>query len=160
MRLCQFSQPGHAGDFNPRTPHGVRLETTRLKPEDFPISIHAPLTGCDSAEFPPVGPDGISIHAPLTGCDFAASFSAFVLFLFQSTHPSRGATAKLPPPTLQAWISIHAPLTGCDIYTRRTVGWTCHFNPRTPHGVRPDFLHRKHKPNEFQSTHPSRGATD
>ena len=44
-------------DFNPRTPHGVRL------------SIHAPLTGCDNYLSSSTGQIPISIHAPLTGCD-------------------------------------------------------------------------------------------
>ena len=34
------------------------------------------------------------------------------------------------------------------------------FNPRTPRGVRPDALSTLQAENEFQSTHPARGATD
>ena len=79
------------------------------------ISIHAPLTGCDSVSyvgyngfdnFNPRTPYGmrrlhqaftqiinkISIHAPLTGCDDTLEIS------FDADDA----------------ISIHAPLTGCD----------------------------------------------
>ena len=134
-----------------------------------------------------MGPDGqddgpISIHAPLTGCDSAARPWPGPTATFQSTHPSRGATRIDSGPSQGCKISIHAPLTGCD--------WSCgiscpsrsyfnprtphgvrrfsglnqgrrptHFNPRTPHGVRhsPDTVHPQQV--EFQSTHPSRGAT-
>ena len=34
------------------------------------------------------------------------------------------------------YISIHAPLTGCDIFANPLFLPACHFNPRTPHGVR------------------------
>ena len=35
-----------------------------------------------------------------------------------------------------------------------------YFNPRTPCGVRPGAEHRRHLRDEFQSTHPLRGATE
>ena len=38
----------------------------------------------------------ISIHAPLAGCDTSPAQSLGDAWLFQSTHPLRGATAKLP----------------------------------------------------------------
>ena len=84
----------------------------------MPISIHAPLAGCDGDKLsgakirvgfqsthPWRGATGasveahnvnvISIHAPLAGCDYF-SFSSFpFLGPFQSTHPWRGATAKM-----------------------------------------------------------------
>ena len=83
------------------------------------ISIHAPLAGCDlfghisyfkSTYFNPRTPCGvrpqhhscssrrrrISIHAPLAGCDGRIGQRGQRLYLFQSTHPLRGATAKLP----------------------------------------------------------------
>ncbi len=57
--------------------------------------------------------------------------------IFQSTHPSRGATIQLGLAEMYDSISIHAPLTGCD-WSR----WT-----KSPLLI------------SFQSTHPSRGAT-
>ena len=58
--------------------------------------------------------------------------------MFQSTHPSRGATfAGVPRRSGRSQVSIHTPLTGCD----RSAD-----SPLPPAGL-------------FQSTHPSRGAT-
>ena len=102
---------------------------------------------------------GISIHAPHTGCD---------------THRRAVAAYHI--------ISIHAPHTGCDAISEDDLDNLTYFNPRTPHGVRPKelimwALNRRisiHAPHtgcdfyianeglsilEFQSTHPTRGAT-
>ena len=167
--------------FNPRTPHGVRpgdvlqLRLFMVFQSTHPsrgatidstcyvgglvISIHAPLTGCDTTcECSPAS-SGISIHAPLTGCDGSPLATRSNAFLFQSTHPSRGATLPEINHCAIFVISIHAPLTGCDrgqylwgINIARfqsthpsrgaTVNYTVgnrsgtDFNPRTPHGVR------------------------
>ena len=53
----------------------------------FPISIHAPLTGCDPSVHLIVGFVVISIHAPLTGCDVYGLGLYEVGKPFQSTHP-------------------------------------------------------------------------
>ncbi len=147
-------------DFNPRTPHGVRPESSLIYWLVGAISIHAPLTGCD----PPgwlrrsVGPS-ISIHAPLTGCDAQCHhLRSFCCYFnprtphgvrlqpaeellrgsgFQSTHPSRGATFNPPK----------------NCFVDRD------FNPRTPHGVRLVVMSKADIDKRFQSTHPSRGAT-
>ena len=66
----------------------------------------------------------------------ASYIPAAALCTFQSTHPSRGATCHPYHLFINSLISIHAPLAGCDIL--QPVGF-------------PDTL--------FQSTHPSRGAT-
>ena len=103
-------------DFNPRTPYGMRpfavdvfISSSQI------ISIHAPLTGCDTialstapttANFNPRTPYGmrlnpfatarrrhtISIHAPLTGCDGCSWQHHSTNSRFQSTHPLRDAT--------------------------------------------------------------------
>ena len=101
------------------------------------ISIHAPLTGCDtftfasfkfSLNFNPRTPYGmrhdvlhkqeriinISIHAPLTGCD-SINFSVLLHgMIFQSTHPLRDAT----------------------FYKEMNINEIKYFNPRTPYGMR------------------------
>ncbi len=79
----------------------------------------------------------ISIHAPLTGCD---------LGIEQITNASNR-------------ISIHAPLTGCDRANGLLLSFCANFNPRTPHGVRPWTIWFSRTKKQFQSTHPSRGAT-
>ena len=103
------------------------------------ISIHAPRVGCDTSRVPPWhfptvfqsthpvwgatyhffeggDPVAISIHAPRVGCDYP---------VVQSIEPSE--------------ISIHAPRVGCDFCSGLPMAASsCHFNPRTPCGVRPD----------------------
>ena len=126
---------------------------------------------------------GISIHAPREGCDPRMVRSASQLSLFQSTHPARGATFILP--VFAGWhnISIHAPREGCDGTPPGSSSGRSDFNPRTPRGVRlaadaptpPTLRISIHAPREgcdcewvtrngkiyqeFQSTHPARGAT-
>ncbi len=101
--------------FNPRTPHGVRRDKINLTDDQAAISIHAPHTGCDSR--------GAAICRPSVA--------------FQSTHPTRGATAASCTRREQRQISIHAPHTGCDDRRSfRILQGFPHFNPRTPHGVR------------------------
>ena len=150
---------------------------------DCTISIHAPIVGCDNIGFSLVPNFDISIHAPIVGCDPVTacighfrcyfnprthrgvrpflnvndpsrltifqsthpswgatvtwSVSTSVKASFQSTHPSWGATTKLLHSPMPSSISIHAPIVGCDTQAD-TTDPIC-----TP----------------FQSTHPSWGAT-
>ena len=58
------------GDFNPRTPCGVRRSLIIDHAPQQRISIHAPLAGCDGVAAQGLQQGrGISIHAPLAGCD-------------------------------------------------------------------------------------------
>ena len=169
------------------------------------ISIHAPHAGCDTTgyvdvlplvDFNPRTPCGvrplpsadklrkisISIHAPHAGCDPSTLTTTMTEFIFQSTHPMRGATlimgifyhpdyyfnprtpcgVRQEPADEEALhnaISIHAPHAGCDHIRNLRKILFLNFNPRTPCGVRRikciDYL----ASNIFQSTHPMRGAT-
>ena len=74
------------------------------------ISIHAPREGCDPAENLHSGAFRISIHAPREGCDADLMDKALDRYIFQSTHPVRGATA-----------AFFGCLLSCS-----------NFNPRTP----------------------------
>ena len=65
--ICDLAQ---YYDFNPRTPYGMRHSIDNLRWATYSISIHAPLTGCDTAMT-------IGLH---------------VYKEFQSTHPLRDAT--------------------------------------------------------------------
>ena len=100
------------------------------------ISIHAPRAGCDVVGGSCHAQGRISIHAPRAGCDFCEIFKncqiihfnprtpcgvrpylarpCILEFLFQSTHPVRGATSG----------------------SRPAVPIAADFNPRTPCGVR------------------------
>ena len=101
------------------------------------ISIHAPHKGCDFVSTCTLTSTSISIHAPHKGCDSSYELQANLEILFQSTHPTRGATRR---------------------FTLVTIGCT-HFNPRTPQGVRPAATPFFTITQPFQSTHPTRGAT-
>ena len=101
-------------DFNPRTPCGVRQCHPSCTQTGCPISIHAPLAGCDLFASPFGVTSSISIHAPLAGCDTTKDTDSATNEQFQSTHPLRGATLIR---------------TSCRIQTTN-------FNPRTPCGVR------------------------
>ena len=58
----------------------------------------------------------ISIHAPIVGCDISYAGYKDDYSLFQSTHPSWGATFLLESIFLiVSKISIHAPIVGCDL---------------------------------------------
>ena len=59
------------------------------------ISIHAPLAGCDQMRDTSSIKIHISIHAPLAGCDIIRRACSSSGIEFQSTHPLRGATAKM-----------------------------------------------------------------
>ena len=85
------------------------------------ISIHAPLTGCDGCGITLNYRYNISIHAPLTGCD------------------DLGFTILIT----EAHISIHAPLTGCDKNVRKNRQSEKNFNPRTPYGMRHNYIFEK-----------------
>ena len=147
--------------FNPRSPHGERLQGIFSRRSSSTISIHAPRTGSDRLDCGRcVTIKGISIHAPRTGSDSNRTVIFFALHLFQSTLPARGATCQFEQHFLN----------------RK------HFNPRSPHGERRVsnsasiclMLISIHAPrtgsdlrcflcleigSRFQSTLPARGAT-
>ncbi len=101
---------------------------------------------------------------------------------FQSTHPSRGATgltqqqladaADFNPRTprgVRRVLTLHILHSGnfnprTPRGVRRLHGKSdqrsTYFNPRTPRGVRRSFLDLSITKSRFQSTHPSRGATE
>ena len=169
--------------FNPRSPHGERLQGIFSRRSSSTISIHAPRTGSDcSTSSVPSSPirfqstlpargatfvavfrergDLISIHAPRTGSDFGGNSESHVGQYFnpRSPHGERlQATCLL---FYYPLISIHAPRTGSDSFGFFKHCANSHFNPRSPHGERPSCPPRKQNGNSrFQSTLPARGAT-
>ena len=103
--------------FNPRTHRGVRLIDDTFQ-EPFNV---------------------ISIHAPIVGCDAYAECAIYTTAVFQSTHPSWGATQMQKEIEQLKAISIHAPIVGCDLSSS---------------GCSTSRTQKR-----FQSTHPSWGAT-
>ena len=123
--------------FNPRTPHGVRLRACRLL----------------------IGSTDISIHAPHTGCDTLTAPYVARLRLFQSTHPTRGATRQNVRRGLGIKISIHAPHTGCDTVLANVFQEPL-ISIHAPHtGCDASLPPCSDRSPGFQSTHPTRGAT-
>ena len=74
--------------------------------------------------------------------------------IFQSTHPLRGATAALSVREPMITISIHAPLAGCDTFFSDCIESNCHFNPRTPCGVRQKTAAKANKKQNFNPRTP------
>ena len=145
--------------FQCRTPCGVRQE--HKPPNTFAAQFQSthPLRGATDTNTGESHVGKISIHAPLAGCDpIIAAYEGYRT-KFQSTHPLRGATSRSPPPRWGSGISIHAPLAGCDCAMLTTRERTCYFNPRTPCGVRRSPPLHGYMIEQFQSTHPLRGAT-
>ena len=124
--LFQFTHPGRGA---------TRIKRKKLN--DYRVSIHAPREGCDVViggviyevdRFNSRTPGGVrlvpclvrelnpgvSIHAPREGCDVILVNAVKRPFVFQFTHPGRGATQVL-------WNN--HPYGEC-------------FNSRTPGGVR------------------------
>ena len=60
------------------------------------------------------GHNRISIHAPLTGCDSSSITNCLMSSYFNPRTPYGMRLNAMPPFTMHTSISIHAPLTGCD----------------------------------------------
>ena len=181
VRLCQWCKNSDADKFQSTHPlRGATIALAQRKQAEA-ISIHAPLAGCDlrkpqprkpQPNFNPRTPCGVrrvrcsatrrrtifqSTH-PLRGATPSEELQTLPT-AFQSTHPLRGATKSEPNTFTWGVISIHAPLAGCDLAVSRSSRRAANFNPRTPCGVRPESGNRRRQWEEFQSTHPLRGAT-
>ena len=128
-----------------------------------PISIHAPLTGCDSFDtsyyilihnFNPRTPYGMRPFTrriydqcqhfnPRTpyGMRHCQCQNLFACCLISIHAPLTGCDCLMHSiGHIQSPISIHAPLTGCDLKILMLKGKDGDdFNPRTPYGMRPFF---------------------
>ena len=155
----QNSVQHEANYFNPRSPHGERLNLRKLI-FTFPfISIHAPRTGSDDFVDSLLMQCGISIHAPRTGSDVSPAPIPASAPLFQSTLPARGATLACNFCGIACHISIHAPRTGSDGECLGAEILDSQFQSTLPaRGATRHFLNCK-RTHRFQSTLPARGAT-
>ena len=107
-------------------------------------------------------PYGCTNFNPRTPCGVRQNlaFPRLRRWLFQSTHPLRGAT---PPHGIDTEMVVNFnPRTPCGVrpYHKCSGQRTrSYFNPRTPCGVRPSHPRLARACDVFQSTHPLRGAT-
>ena len=125
------------------------------------ISIHAPRAGCDCIY---VGlRDWMNNFNPRTPCGvrlLPIIVRSVKAFLFQSTHPVRGATEVVFVIALGDVISIHAPRAGCDDGGLRD-GVSSAISIHAPRAGCDGRLSRTRPlSGSFQSTHPVRGATE
>ena len=118
------------------------------------ISTHAPRTGSDSGCQTRAPADFISTHAPRTGSDPPRRLRGQKEVIFQPTLPARGATGKSGILSSPTDISTHAPRTGSDNCTAPGPPRRGHFNPRSPHGERPDSTARRANAHYFNPRSP------
>ena len=145
--------------FNPRLPHGRRQEMDTNHNPNPQVSIHASRTGGDWRRRYRHIHDGVSIHASRTGGDCLGGMVRYDYQRFQSTPPAREATGSRLGGTVTCGVSIHASRTGGDRSTYRWQSSCRGFNPRLPHGRRPDGKQFVTFQFGFQSTPPAREAT-
>ena len=147
--MFQFTHPGR----------GATSYTTTWDDNDD-VSIHAPREGCDyKVEHVIVRKVGFNSRTP-GGVRLSAVGLLRLIFQFQFTHPGRGATAVKKALSNTLIVSIHAPREGCDWIYSDCLNTNESFNSRTPGGVRPNGERTIKAAQEFQFTHPGRGATD
>ena len=124
-----------------------------------PISIHAPLAGCDVIGIVTIGQPGD--FNPRTPCGVRPQHQTRnpIVLYFNPRTPCGVRPGQAAVNGTQELISIHAPLAGCDTCATFLRTPDAHFNPRTPCGVRRAGHVVRAAPWRFQSTHPLRGAT-
>ena len=123
--------------FNPRSPHGERLDA------DTPAAI--------TRHFNPRSPHG---ERQMSSSHHASSS------IFQSTLPARGATYKNTHHQRTPHRDFNPRSPHGERHRSRCSGQRAlYFNPRSPHGERPRGTSSPSIPRLFQSTLPARGAT-
>ena len=182
----------------------MRPKGSCLHPKLRTISTHTPHTGCDThsisvahikQNFNSHTPHGVrqyefdivmnignfNSHTPHGVRLFSRFNSSRISALFQLTHPTRGATAAISPPTRNTLFQLTHPTRGATERRYHHPQEIHYFNSHTPHGVRraaPTYClahsyFNSHTPHgvrlcranctadiaAFQLTHPTRGAT-
>ena len=126
-----------SADFNPRSPHGERHDTTffGVCPTSFQSTLPARGATAAASRMAPAATD-FNPRSP-HGERRARTRPSRTFTAFQSTLPARGATSFRHAGVWYIPISIHAPRTGSDQHSQ----------------------HATLKITRFQSTLPARGAT-
>ena len=152
------SPEGRQTDFNPPAPCGAGPPLLPLLPQLFPISIHPPLAGRDSAVIIWRSLSCISIHPPLAGRD-CNPLPRMVSFPHFNPPAPCGAgpltmARRFPP----RHFNPPAPC-GAGLNLKGLRYFLVNFNPPAPCGAGRSFGGRKPRPRIFQSTRPLRGGT-
>ena len=105
------------------------------------------------------GSNYISTHAPRTGSDIDKLLKETRGEVFQPTLPARGATAYSPIFASVVSFQPTLPARGATWLDYQADDYSAYFNPRSPHGERPEQSSLLKKYKEFQPTLPARGAT-
>ena len=130
-------------DFNPRPPCGGRQQAAKDTDSAAEISIHAPRAGGDLVAADAIHISvPISIHAPRVGGRHYKVSADYILGIFQSTPPMRGATCFFSSSVTASIFQSTPPCGG-----RRPGAAAQHresrdFNPRPPCGGRQSRVHR------------------
>ena len=146
--------------FNPRTPCGVRLASTRAHVTSTQFQSTHSLRSATFFWLLLKLFHVVSIHALLAECDCMTDALVTLTIWFQSTHSLRSATVVSFNSVGLFNVSIHALLAECDGRLSGLPGRQPRFNPRTPCGVRPNSTSSLSSRESFQSTHSLRSATD
>ncbi len=158
VRRTSKQRPQDARYFNPRTPWGVRREAKDRCHKRRGFQSTHPVGGATIAAKVAAEKEEISIHAPRGGCDAQVSNDHKTLGI--SIHAPRGGCDRDGNTAgSNDSISIHAPRGGCDLSSSAAIASSTYFNPRTPWGVRRGPLEQFSTVGTFQSTHPVGGAT-
>ena len=150
----QFQSTPPSREATPCTLHCVRIEMFQSTPPSREatrvldvvaswslVSIHAPLTGGDVNDLCTLMTEGSFNPRPPHGRRRSSrSRMRAASNKFQSTPPSREATSRTSRSVIPPKVSIHAPLTGGDSEEESIVMARSRFNPRPPHGRRPQYL--------------------
>ena len=108
----------------------VRMPARKL------VSIHAPREGCDEVYLPARSILPVSIHAPREGCDEEQTLYSSSRFMFQFTHPGRGATWNRWHSYSGLGFQFTHPGRGATVPSVVLSVKSQSFNSRTPGGVR------------------------
>ena len=131
-----FRRSRRYGNFDPRTPCGVRHKQQLLSHNKIIFRSTHPMRGATTRINHNISRISISIHAPHAGCDSIPTVCPIRTGHFDPRTPCgvRPYPAQHSPAPMQ--ISIHAPHAGCDQANTRTSPSRSNFDPRTPCGVR------------------------
>ncbi|EFR34561.1 hypothetical protein HMPREF9294_0148 [Porphyromonas asaccharolytica PR426713P-I] len=134
VRDAILRSPGYSytlSGFNSRTPCGVRLLVCRCLVRSISFNSRTPC-----------------------GVRQLRKYIGNVMYVFQFTHPVRGATHAEVVPCGYARVSIHAPRAGCDLLDLFILFGLQSFNSRTPCGVRHTLVLGSPRARRFNSRTP------